>query len=59
VVVRKFACSNKVVCQISLESGFPCLTHQMWEVRVRKVGVVALVVWVSRRNSDDKKMYYR
>jgi hypothetical protein len=31
VVVGKFACSNKVVRQISSESGFPCLTHQKWE----------------------------
>lgn len=59
VDARKFACSNKVVCQISSESGFPCLAYQTWKVRGRKVGVVALVVWVSLRNSDDEKMYCR
>jgi hypothetical protein len=42
VVVGKFACSNKVVCQISSESGFPCLTHQKWEVQGRKV----LLLWL-------------
>ena len=42
VVVGKFASSNKVVCQISSESGFPCLTHQKWEVQGRKV----LLLWL-------------
>ena len=42
VVVGKFASSNKVVCQISSESGFPCLTHQKWKVQGRKV----LLLWL-------------